>query len=1287
MKFSRASAYLINKLWLLLAVLLVASALLLSAARFALPYLDHYRANIESFVEHQYAQQVRIGALNAKWSNRGPTLVLERVALVTDKTLPFELEVGEIHVVLRFWQSLLDRQLVFEEFVLDDISVELYLNKKSSSELPLLEAIERLLLQQLEHFQVRNSRLHLNTPDGGRRTISIEGLRWLNRDGTRQATGRFSVPDVTANHLNFIAEFDSKSEHALTGSLYVEASRLDVSPWLTQLPHTATIERAEFNLRGWLDFQNAQFISGQIHFDENHLEWRRGDDLHSLTTNATTWLLVPQEQGWLMNSEPLEVHIDGQTWPIAKVAWKYNAGSHLWNLNELDIRDFGPIWSLFGSPGEEVREWSAGLQPYGKVTDFKVRLTPERKWQFYVAADELSWQPYRGVPGISGLSFEFWSGSDRGRFEITGRSVSLSSPNTFSEAQDLAELVWLGFWERDEFGWSLRLPNARFSLPKADLIQDFRLSGGDSLDTRVEWSAGTVSRGMQALEVLPFLPLQLGDKLAAYLQGALKEGVLNDLNMVWRGSLTDFPYRAGEGVFQAQASLAQLNFEFQPDWLPVAAEQASILYKNETLHINTDSAILGEVKATKVRLQLPELLSPQRWLHINAQVSGSAAAAREVFRHSPLESSVGTALDQVVLSQDLTGELRISVPFFDEADIQIAGEVNVPPQPIHLAAINTTLDNVAGILSFRNSTIHFKPTSAAWHDLPVDIQVTGNMEQDGYQVSATVAGEWTATEVADAFPTAPLLQSLAGEITSKADFLLWLDGEEGFSYDWNMRTNLTSLDSKLPAPFSKAPGEMWFWDTHVYGDENELIIESGVPNQVAFDGRLGLGDERLSAARVRLGEIPQSELPPHGLAIEGDIAELNLSTWLALWARWEKQVEALPAERLANSPSILGYVPPLEQINGVVAHIDAWGQHFTTARVDLARFEDKWLGELNADQTRMTIDYAEYSDAIRITADFLELEKITWHEADIGAAERGLITNNWLAKVPPVDVVCRICRYDGKDFGRVTLGLDPRLEGAQLRHLRILKTGARLELAGGWQEQNERVYSSVKGEFNSKSISALLQEWGNDSVVRDSEIKLDLDLSWSGNLLEFNRESIDGKIEYAMGAGYLRDVSDGGARLFSVLSLESIVRKLTLDFRDIFARGMFYSSFTGTLDIDDGSVGTQNTEMIGSAGDLLVKGTTNLVTEELNYQLSYTPKVTSSLPILLAWMVNPPSGLAALLIDRVLHEAKVISRLQYQVTGTLSEPVIKEVQREAKDVQIPDPERLQLEEGQNEPLH
>ncbi|RUO42844.1 TIGR02099 family protein [Aliidiomarina taiwanensis] len=1290
MKAWRALAYCVNKLWLLLAILLVTAALLLSAVRLSLPYLDHYRTDIELFIQEHYGQEVTIGALNARWTHFGPALVLEEMALVTDESLPFELELGEVQVVLSFWQSLAARQLVFEEFELDDVVVDIYAQKRQTGNLPIIRALENLLLNQLEHFEVRNSTLNLHTADGRERTIHIEGLRWLNRSGMRQATGRFSVPDVTANHLNFIAEFDSKSEHALTGNLYVEASRLDISPWIAQLTSTADIVRAEFNLRGWIEFENARFIHGQVHFDKNHLEWQRGTDTHTLSTSATTWLLTPQEGGWLMNSEPLQVTIDGQAWPIAAVAWEYQDGQHLWNLDTLEIRNFGPVWSLFGSPGEEVRQWSSGLQPQGHIEAFKVRLSPQREWQFYVQANDLSWQHHRGIPGVSGLSFEFWSDAQRGRFEIKGEDVSLLFPSTFKQAQELSRLEWSGYWERDASGWSLRIPNARISLPQFDLIQDFRLAGGEGKTPTVEWAVGTSSRNMPALNALAYLPLQLGDKLNGYLRQAINEGVLDELSMVWRGSLVDFPYKAGEGVFQAKAALTNLNFSFRTDWLPLEADRAVVYYQNETLRINAAQASIGGVAARNVQVRLPELLSAERWMHVSAEVAGNAAAAQQVFAHSSLKDSVGAALEQVVAHGDISGQFQLSVPFFDGADTQLEASVSLMPQRIHFAAINTDLENVSGLLRIRNGGLSFQPETAEWHGIPLTLAVTGTPTEQGYQVAADVRGEWGMTAVADAFPAAPVLQHMSGEIATTATFEMNLHKETGFDYLWDMRTNLTGVESKLPEPFHKQPGEIWFWQTQLAGDNEGLRLTTGIENVVSLEGRLTLGEKGFHAAQVRVGPVPEKPLPEQGLALHVKSEQVDIAQWLTLFNRWEETVEALPA---ADTPStsLLSYLPESSQFTADIATLNAWTQRFHTVDVDLTKQDSHWFGQLNADETRMTLDYAEHSDAIRVNADFLELSAFTSEQDDAAneekpiVPERGLVESNWLARIPAIEMTCRICRYDGKDLGRVTFGLDGRFEGEQLRHLRLLKSGTRLDLKGGWTVQNERVASHIEGEFNTSNISALLLGWGTNSVVQDSAVNVKGSLGWSGSLVELNRETLNGNLTYTLGAGYLRDVNDGGARLLSVLSLESILRKLTLDFRDIFARGMFYSSFGGTLDIHQGTVSTSDTEMIGAAGDLTVAGTTDLVTEALDYQLSFTPKVTSSLPVLLAWMINPPSGLAALVIDRVLHEAKVISRLEYQVSGTVSAPVVTEVKRDAKNVELPEEELRKLEETLEQP--
>ena len=158
-----------------------------------------------------------------------------------------------------------------------------------------------------------------------------------------------------------------------------------------------------------------------------------------------------------------------------------------------------------------------------------------------------------------------------------------------------------------------------------------------------------------------------------------------------------------------------------------------------------------------------------------------------------------------------------------------------------------------------------------------------------------------------------------------------------------------------------------------------------------------------------------------------------------------------------------------------------------------------------------------------------------------------------------------------------------------------------------------------------------------------------------------------------------------------MLSLQSLVRKLTLDFRDIFSDGMFYSNITGDYQLSQGLLTTNNTEMKGTAGDLFMTGHTNLVTGELAYDMSYKPNLTSSLPVL-AWIatsLNPVTFLAGVAIDQVVR-SQVISEFKFELTGTVDNPDFKEVDRKSKSISlkgtVPTEDKKQDESKGDKPL-
>lgn len=1293
MTFKSALSLFIRKLWLTVAVLLVGFAVLLSVVRFSLPYLDHFRGDIETQLSQRFQQEITIGSLSATWSGAGPALVLRDVHFDLDEANEVGFAVGNFSLGIDFWNSLWQRQVLFEHFELAD--VQLAVHYRQSTEVgsfnELQATLEQLLLQQLEHFQLRNGVVTVHFAEQPPRSIEIERLSWRREGSRRQAVGLFRIPDITANSLNFIIDLEGNSFAAMSGSVFVEAQQLDISPWLQALTENSAINRAEFNLQGWLDFDNGRFGDGQLNFEQNILAWQSPESSHRLVTPSTAWTLFPQDDGWVLNSAPITVALNDLEWQFEQVTWQYQNGEHLWNVNDIALIDFNPLWNLFGSAGAALSGWLDGLQVGGKLQTLQVRLDEQREWQFYANGNDLTWQPHRGVPGISGLQMEVWSSLQEGQFTLAGEEVRLISPATYNDAKLLSKIEVRGGWLQENGDWNLDIDAAEFSLPGADIQQQIRFSGGVNQDIEVDWLLTGGSTGMDVLDVVALLPLQLGEGLGNYLTGALHSGNVDSLAMVWRGPLADFPYRDSQGVLQAQAIINKLHYKFQQSWPAVENTQAILQFADEQLDIRARGGELSGIPLTQVNAEIRDITGNARHLHIVADVAANGSQLQQLFAASPLAGSVGGALQRVYPAGTVTGAFTLDIPLAGaNTDLVAQGYVNLNNQDIFIEPINLWLREVQGRLDFRNADLSVTSDSALLLGLPVALALTGTSTAAGYELQADVQADWQMDAVRAQHAQVPLLDQISGSAAWQADFnFAILDA--GYQYQWLMATDLTTADIRLPAPFRKPVGEERTLAIDITGDQDTLHAVADMAGVANWRGEMSIGSSGFHAMELQIGESPYTvgARSEPGFRIMAGLPAADLGDWLPVittLTNAASQNIAGAEPTLAGSELALldedtsadnGWVPALSRVDASIDNMYWFGQNFSLTQVQGRSSGDGWLLDVNAENGRARIDWSTLGTGqLTIAADFLELESMAAlnGDAENERTDRAAvdIDRSWLDTLPPIIFSCRICRYDGREFGEVAMRLEPAMAGEQLRNFEVRKGSTVLQVRGGWQGAGSELSSGVRGTFRSNNIGSYLNELGYNSIVRDSSANFNFDLNWQGALPDWNSETLGGEVVWNLGAGYLRDVSDGGARIFSLLSLDSVLRKLTLDFRDIFARGMFYSSFGGTLELDNGVVSTNNTRMNGSAGDMTVRGYTNLLDESLNYQLSYVPKVTSSLPVLLAFMVNPPSGIAALVLDRVLHDAQVISRLEYEITGTINEPIITEVKRDSREVELPE---------------
>jgi uncharacterized protein YhdP len=136
----------------------------------------------------------------------------------------------------------------------------------------------------------------------------------------------------------------------------------------------------------------------------------------------------------------------------------------------------------------------------------------------------------------------------------------------------------------------------------------------------------------------------------------------------------------------------------------------------------------------------------------------------------------------------------------------------------------------------------------------------------------------------------------------------------------------------------------------------------------------------------------------------------------------------------------------------------------------------------------------------------------------------------------------------------------------------------------------------------------------------------------------------------------------GAAKLLGLMSLQSIPRRLTFDFRDLFSDGYAFDKIEGDLTITDGVMFAKKFEISGPAADVRMTGDISLPTEKVNLSMTVSPKLSTVMAVGTGLLVNPVVGLGVLLggeafknpIERVLS-------VQYTVSGKWDNPDVERV--------------------------
>ncbi|KFZ37831.1 hypothetical protein HR45_08225 [Shewanella mangrovi] len=1276
--------------WQVLALILVLFALMVSLIRGLLPQLDELR--LEQYVEQQYGVKVQLGQLSAKWQAYGPSVSVASVELPQQDELPLTLSVQNVQIKLDFWQTLLTLKPqvenvnfghVFLSLDLDKLAAPASSNDSKQASTSNMDWLYALLLEQLEQYAIDDATVQLLSTSHQYQPIHLRQLRWLNHGTRHRASGALYLDDTPAGgeHLSLNVDLsgDGYDPDSINGQLYLAANQLNLGAWASDRskarnePLSVPVQGV-VNLQAWFDVNHRAVGSGLIRLGHSALDWQQDNEQQSFVINGGDFLWQTTADGWQLSSQRLAFSSNQQPWQDFTVQAQQRGTQFFGHIGKIELMALRPLIPLIPGVSPATTQQLLALNAKGEIAEVNLYQGPDNKFQLNAPIKAASWQASGAIPG---------SGTIDATLSLHGDFLSARLPKQQYQLDFAKQFSAPLRFESDAITGGFDVAGQRLIVPELQLHNDdLSLAASAALDFSDDTTL-SLSAALQLHDLAHahrYFPLQaMGESLSDYLTSAIKAGHSDDAAVVWRGALTDFPYNEHQGIFQAGFTLQQGTYAFQPDWPAADKLQLDALFENAAMRLHVQQGMLRQVDISGADIVIPSMEAHSE-LHVDAKLHAFGPAVTDVMNLSPL-TSVSSTLNIVQIRDAIDGELHLNIPLYVGGVADVKAKVALNNTPVYLSKPGVLLDKLNGEVSIDNELISTEKLSGLMYQQPIQLSFDTGRVNEHFGVNVKLNSQWDLNRL-PAELNNPLTSFYAGKMSWKGNLRLIFD-ESGFRVQANADADLTDSSLLMPAPFNKAVGQPLTATAELLGDDKQASLDIRMANLAEFWGSFDVDADNLKSYDVMLGRPFRS----------GDkLTKQDGKLWLALgdtqFDAWQPVIEAFVndtqsatqaatvptsvtavSEPAAPATKVRGFFPPLKGIGGSVQQLSMLGHQFTNVNLDAHDTEQSWMFNIDAPEFAGNVDIFPdwWNQGLKVVANHLYLIPLapTTTTTDSSATQP--------SQLPPLAVDINDFSYQGRALGHLALQGAPSDNGYHIQTFSLSSPQGELQGQGDWLTKDGENLTKVNFTVDSANFEQLAAIFDANPGVKDSSLKLNANLDWHGSPTAFNLPSLNGDVRFDLGKGHMEQLSDKGARIFSLFSLDSLLRKLSLDFSDVFGKGLYFNTFGGDLHLDNGMLKTTNTEMDAVAGNMKVRGYTDLVSQSLNYDIRFAPKLASSVPTVVllstsAWTM----GIGAFALTKVLEPViEVISEIRFRLTGTMENPKLEELERKSKEIEIP----------------
>jgi uncharacterized protein YhdP len=510
-----------------------------------------------------------------------------------------------------------------------------------------------------------------------------------------------------------------------------------------------------------------------------------------------------------------------------------------------------------------------------------------------------------------------------------------------------------------------------------------------------------------------------------------------------------------------------------------------------------------------------------------------------------------------------------------------------------------------------------------------------------------------------------------------------------------IQTTLAGMALDLPAPFSKTAAATLplRYETSavrsslvadaagVVHPQDQLQLDVGRLANIAYVRDVSGADAKVLRGAIGVGLVDEESapMPESGVVANIRMDDVDLDGWYKVLSNASGADLSAINVGAANPVAGMAYLPTSMAVRANSLVFD--GRKLSKVVLGGGREGLQWRANVDATELSGYVEYRQPSgsNAGRLYA---RLARLAIEQSAAQDVEN--LLDEQPASIPALDVVVEDFELRGKHLGRVeidavNMGAGAARESARewrMNRFNIITPEAVLTANGNWanittmtaptatRSIKDRRRTVMNFKLDITDSGALLNRFGMVGVVRNGRGKIEGQVAWLGSPITLDYPSLGGNFNVNVEVGQFLKADPGIAKLLGVLSLQSLPRRLVLDFRDVFSDGFAFDFLRGDVVIEQGMARTANLQMKGVNAAVLMEGQADIAKETQALRVVVIPEINAGSASLIASVLNPIVGLSTFLAQVILRRPLIDAATQeFFVDGTWLEPRVTKVER------------------------